>query len=563
MKPQPPFVWPEPRALENMCTYEYQPPFGELAFSSHSLFGIVSALTERGLDALECWLKGNLDLKVCLVVIVYPACATRQADLLRLLKTVERPGDKLFVHIHPLEKITDRGTNALCFLTPDSDVAHIVTGPSEDLGLHPQQKGQINFTFRADPALTEAFKRYFDWLWANSREITAKGVALIPDLLLPEGTEEGARQWQAYIDNCISAELPKDMRDVVAHVDPVTGDVKIRSEDGQEVAPPTEELGLAKLDQLAEQMARLYDKGALVSIDKLGRIPPLDAPLSPSLFGDASEIHKGNVTRKVSMRVSIIDEKTLKEIDKRRQGLRILLTKFTFALADNIRWMPITARKLFQSEVDRVDEEGQKLISDLLGGDIDAFIDAKRDGLVADINGMHAELGRSGKVTDRVINEVVKDLKDRLRKVQSVSFLPKLSYSVVSFSRTDNAMVSPWGQAFSLLADVAAFPRKALTDSFFLRGLKVPEDDLIEAMNVADDALLRNPRARGIKDRCKAELNLLTRIEKAPMESRVRCELVWRILNEDSIEAIDETLKKKEAEVSPNFGDGSDQAAAV
>src|SRR3984893_4467442 len=143
------------------------------------------------------------------------------------------------------------------------------------------------------------------------------------------------------------------------------------------------------------------------------------------------------------------------------------------------------------------------------------------------------------------------------------SFMPKLSYSVVSFSRTDNAIVSPWGQAFSLLADVAAFPRKALTGSFFLRGLKVPEDDLIEAMNVADDALLRNPRARGIKDRCKAELNLLTRIEKAPMESRVRCELVWRILNEDSIEAIDETLKKKEAEVSPNFGDGSDQAAAV
>ena len=178
MKPQPPFVWPEPRALENMCTYEHQPPFGELAFSSHSLFGIVSALTERGLDALECWLKGNVDLKVCLVVIVFPACATRQADLLRLLKTVERLGDKLFVHIHPLERITDRATNALCFLTPDSDVIHIVTGPSEDLGLDPRQKGQINFAFRADPAVTEAFKRYFDWLWANSRDITAKGAAL-------------------------------------------------------------------------------------------------------------------------------------------------------------------------------------------------------------------------------------------------------------------------------------------------------------------------------------------------------------------------------------------------
>jgi hypothetical protein len=191
--------------------------------------------------------------------------------------------------------------------------------------------------------------------------------------------------------------------------------------------------------------------------------------------------------------------------------LRVLLTKFTFGLADNIRWMPTTARKLFVSEVNRVNKEGQKLILDLLGGDIDAFIDANRTELVTDINGMHMELGRSGQVSDRVITEVVDNLKDRLRKVGSANSMPKLSYSVVRFSSTDNAIVSPWGQAFSLLADVAAYPRKVLTDSFFLRGLKVPEEALIEAMNVADDALLRDLRSRGIRDRCKAELNLLTR----------------------------------------------------
>src|ERR1700730_16593757 len=39
----------------------------------------------------------------------------------------------------------------------------------------------------------------------------------------------------------------------------------------------------------------------------------------------------------------------------------------------------------------------------------------------------------------------------------------------------------------------------------------------------------------------------LTRIEKAPMESRDRCELVWRILSDNSTEAIEETLKEKEA----------------
>ena len=123
----------------------------------------------------------------------YKKALARNAVLSCLLQTVKRLGKHKFsVYIRSLERITDRATNALCFLTAESDVAHIVTGPSEDLGLDPRQIGQINFTFRADAVLTEAFKRYFDWLWANSREITANSVALIPDLVLPEGTEEGA-----------------------------------------------------------------------------------------------------------------------------------------------------------------------------------------------------------------------------------------------------------------------------------------------------------------------------------------------------------------------------------
>jgi hypothetical protein len=83
------------------------------------------------------------------------------------------------------------------------------------------------------------------------------------------------------------------------------------------------------------------------------------------------------------MRVSVIDEKTLKEIDKRRQGLRTLLTKFTFSFADNMRWIPLAAKGLFESELKRIDEEGQKLISIVLKGDVNAFIKGKHDALVA------------------------------------------------------------------------------------------------------------------------------------------------------------------------------------
>lgn len=98
--------------------------------------------------------------------------------------------------------------------------------------------------------------------------------------------------------------------------------------------------------------------------------------------------------------------------------------------------------------------------------------------------------------------------------------MPTISYSKISFTSTDNERSSPWGQAFSLLADVAAFPRKALTDSFFFRGLKVSEDDLIEAMNVADDALCRDLRDRSIKERCRQELDMISQIEKEPIEPK-------------------------------------------
>ncbi|MBU2055532.1 MAG: hypothetical protein KJ936_08400 [Proteobacteria bacterium] len=544
LNPLPPFVWPEPRVLVEMCTYENQPPFSELAEKAHFLFGIVSALTIQGIDVLKTWMESNKDLKVSLIVMVYPTCATKQEDLSRLLELTERTSPRLSVHVCPLEWVTDRASNTLCCLAPDKDVVHIFTGSSEDFGLAPKNNGHINFVFRGAPVLVEGFKRYFDLLWANSREITAKGVAQIPDLVLPQGSEEGVRLWRDYMDACAGPEASGDTR---GEVDPDTGDVKIKDKDGKDITPPTEDGGLKKLDPLAEFVARLYEKGSLISVDKLSRIPPLDAPLDPNVFGDVSELQKGNVTRKVSMRVSIIDEKTLKEIDKRRQGLRTLLTKFTFGLADNMRWMPETARVLFESELKRINEEGQKLISVLLEGGVEKFIDAKRPALVKDINAMYAELGRSGQVTDDVIVRVIENLKERLGKAQSANFMPKLSYSVVSFASTDNAMVSPWGQAFSMLADVAAFPRKALTDSFFFRGLNVHEDILIEAMNVADDALCRDLRTRSIKDRCREELDLLSRIEKAPLESRDRCELVRRILAGDSIKLIDEELIKKES----------------
>ena len=406
VKPTVPFIWPEPRVREGITVYEHNPPFGELALGAISFFGVISALTSEGVDVLDAWLEQNHDLKASVVVAVYPTCATNRSDLDRLQALVECSAGRLTAHIWPLQQVTDRSLSALCFLAKDSGVVHITAGSSEHLGLDPWLGGHLNFVFRADPSLVEAFKRHFDWLWANSCEIRSGCATAIPDLVLPKGSEEGARIWQDYMNDLAGNPASDEMPRVVAHVNPETGDVTIESPEGDTVPTPTDELGITKLDPLADRVAHLYGQGTLVSIDKLSRIPPLDAPLDPSVFGDAAELIRGNVKRTVSMRVSVIDKKTLKDIETRRQGLRTLLTKFTFGLADNMRWMPTAARALFEAELDRINKEGQKLISDLICGNVNAFLKTKRETLVADLNAMYAQLGRPGQVTQDVIAKV-------------------------------------------------------------------------------------------------------------------------------------------------------------
>lgn len=406
--------------------------------------------------------------------------------------------------------------------------------------------GKINFVFCADPGLVDSFQRSFTWLWAQARDLLADGLPAIPELVLPEGSEEAARRWETFCYACLPGIENDEMPPETAQIDPETGAVSLVSRDNKTVIPPGEEVGLPQLDLLTDFLVRLYAKGMVVTIDKLSRIPPLDAPLNPAWFGDTTEIQRGNVRRKVSMRVSLIDEKTLKQIDKRRNALRVLLTKLSFGLADNVRWMPQAAQSLFETEIQRVNAEGQQLIADVLKGDVAAFIQGKRTALVADLTAMSREVGWQGEVPADAIAKVMESLTDRLTKAQAANFMPKLTYSPLHFGRTSNTWASPWGQAYALLSDIAAFPRKALTDFYFLRGLRVPTADVIEAMNVADDALLRAQATLTTRERCQVELDLLTRIEKAPLDPKEKRAFLWRIIEGDDPGAIAAVLESQE-----------------
>jgi hypothetical protein len=70
-------------------------------------------------------------------------------------------------------------------------------------------------------------------------------------------------------------------------------------------------------------------------------------------------------------------------------------------------------------------------------------------------------------------------------------------------------------------------------------------------MNVADDALLRGTTKWDIEDRCDVELDLILRIQEAPIASNHQCGLVWRIIQGTAISTVEadmEELKRKQHE---------------
>ncbi|MBK8915699.1 MAG: hypothetical protein IPM64_14085 [Phycisphaerales bacterium] len=580
IRPIPPYVWPEPRAFITDCRYKECPPFGDLVRNAQSLFGTVCAIDSDGVKLLEEWLEHDPSRCARLIAVVYPTCGTTQAALdslvwlvdklsinqqerraasfqavlfdetseswpwsdhqnNRIADRLESTVQRLDVHVCALPHLSDRTMNTLCLISRDAGNVHVVAGSGENFGLCSRRECDLNFVCRADAAAVEAFKRQFDWLWGRTSRITAEGAASIPELVVPPGSDEAAERWRRYEESC----KPTDPSDgVFVRVDRDSGGVELVDEAGTEIKSPTEELGLEKMCQTAERVARLYERGRLVTIDKQTRVPPLDAPVDPRLFGDDPGLSRGAVSRRVSMRVSILDDKMLKEINKHRTGVQTMLTRFTFALADGMRWIPCKAQALLEQELERISKNGTELIASYLKGGVEEFIKRKREALAHDINMMYQELRGSGQAPSHVIDRVTASIGDRLKRAQSGDLLPRLSYSLISFDRTENSRASPWGQACSMLSEIAAFPRRLKSDAFFLRGIMIDEEELLQSMNVAGDAILQRLEDRRIKERCKMELAFLDQAKAAAIDGKARCEIIWRLIDGEPVEALQDTL---------------------
>lgn len=536
--PTVPFVWPEPLVSAGVSQYETELPFEAVARSALSIFGVVSAIDALAVNWMEGYLSDNPQAQLRLVISIHPTCRTSEADLHELLRLVERHGDRVGFRVFPEESLLDRSSNLLCLCGADGHTA-ISVGPTENMGFATASASQANLVTAVNAATFEACRKWFDYLWGIAGPLRPEVAALMPRLVLPEGDVEAVQLWETYRQHCLARDSAAQPA-VSVVVDPRSGEVILLDENNHELASPTEAMGVPKLDPLSDAVARIFELGELVAVDKLSRIPPLEAPVKPEWFGVESFRQTGMVKSQTSIKVAPFDESTLKKIDRLRRVSGELLPRYSFALADGVRWMPKKAIPLFEAALTAANEDAKRLLGETIGDDIDAFLSSQYERIRNDAQRMYEGYHPGGKIPDSAVFNILDELKSRLDRTKGVKLIPMVAYSPVAFKPSQGSeWSSPWGQAFALLKGVAEFPRQAMTNRFFWQGIRTDEETLVNAMDVAGDDLVKDYGSRKAMQRAAHELGLIKELEDVPADPHDKCRALWDLLrtgNDQSLE---------------------------
>ena len=541
--PQMPFVWPDPYIEAGLMVGGTARSFEVAAHAALSVFGVVSAIDAKAVDWMEGFLNDRIETRLRLVISIHPTCRTSESDLNDLLRLVERHGDRAAFKVFPEVSLRDRSSNLLCLCGADGDLA-VSNGPTENLGFATASPSQANLASVVTAATFEACRKWFDYLWCMAGPLRPDSASSMPTLVLPQGDAEATRLWQDYRQRCLARESVAGPPVHLA-IDPESGELVLLDNNNDPIPSPTEAIGVPKLDPFADQVARVFELGVLVSVDRLSRIPPLEAPVKPEWFGVDSFRQTGMVRAQTSIKVAPFDEVTLKKIARLLAVTGDLLPRYSFALANGVRWMPKQAIPLFEAALTKANDDAKSLLGKAMPGDIESFLEAQRDRIRKDAQRMYVAFHPSGTIPENSVTDIMSELKARLDKTKSVKLIPTVAYSPVAFNPSQQSeWSSPWGQAFALLKGIAEFPRQAMTNNFFWRGISTDEDTLIQAMNVAGDRIVEEYGGRKAERRAEIDLEMIKQLESAVGEAEAKCRALWALITtgeDDNVVALIES----------------------
>jgi hypothetical protein len=555
----PPFLWPDTRYLAKHATYSEMPPMAAVVSDADLISGVLVDVSEGTLRWLHDLLILKTARRIRLIIMIAPACPTRETHLRSILALMEfhkgnsaRPLDVrvLAIPVHygedcrhaTLPPTTIQAHNT------KSDECWTCIGSVGDAGHGPIFPGSLNFVFRAEPAVRNAWRKWFGYLQAIAAPLNDH-TCRIPHLVPPQGSEEAALAWAKFMADCAqtgneNAATPK--------VDPETGEV---TADAEGNPPEAWDGGDTELDAMAEKFQEIYAAGSLVSVNELTRIKPLEIPVKAALLGQSSVKTVGALTQKQSFSLKVFDDVICKEIEKCRK-ITDLVELLSFPLSQGNRWLPNAAKPLLEREIEARNERGLHILIEAIGGKpndlapalddsveakqarsklidelIKTFIARAKETILADLNQMYRDLKRGDAVPQDKAEEVLKEVEMRLSAALDKRITPTCTYNLLAppdLSPSTNG--DNWIQPLCLLAAAAGKFREQLTDYYFDRGFSgkaFTKEEFLQTCNVFDDNIVAKPE----HDRAKAEIIKIKEIMDSETTPKEKCEAVWKLVS--------------------------------
>lgn len=528
--PPVPFVWPALRVTQGNARYASDLPFESVIEHAVAVFGVISAFDRQAIDWLEGLLADHPTVKLRIVFSIHPTCRTTESDLEEAIRMTERHGARVAFKMYPEWSLTDRGSNLLCFNHADGKL-FIATGPSDNLGFGRRSGSHANLVLTPDTSTFEACRKWFDGLWQISGDLRPEVVQIMPKLVLPQGDPEATALWEDFRKRCLEKATTgnKVVKEVV---DPETGEVTLVDGDGKELASPTDDIGAPKVDHFAERIVRLFDLGMLVTIDKRTRLPPLEAPIRPEWFDVDSFQQTGVVSTRTSIKIAPFDDKTLKSINKLMSAASELLPNYSYPLAKGVRWMPKAAIPLFEAALRSANERAKARLGNVVGKNINAFLEAQRDRIRADAQEMYARYHSDRQLSEYTVDDILEELKRRLGPTVGERLIPTVSYASVVFNpHHATGWGSPWSQALALLESIIRLPRETMPKPTPAESVLPVRSELSVAMDVLEDPIFTEYGTKEGLIRATHELQCLDDLlEIDEADDRTTCEAIWTLM---------------------------------
>jgi hypothetical protein len=491
-------------------------------------FAVIGQVDYRVIADLERFLNSNPKLRIQILACVYPASSTQEDTLAELLQLTEQLRPRLEANLLPIasDSETSPFTTVAC-VSKDNSQYRFWFENAKRLRISGDISGHFGMHIDADGAAFKMWLDRFVILRESAVPLTAL-TARVPRLVPARGSLEAAESWRAYLDSC--CELGSSCLPPPTNAEGAKEVTQERT--NAAVERMCRDAGIEPPDSLAPTLASILSKGHIVTINKSSRTPPLELPVKAEWLGVESLRSVGLLSRETKYRLRIFDDKTHKDLNNRRKGVTTLLKRLSFPIAENLHWMPHAAKPLFQKEWNRLEDEAQAIIHGLIGNDASTLAKRRRQAIEKDANQFYHEFHPNETIDAETVAKIMTGLEDRLRSAVSGDYLPGVSYASISFvPGPESTHVSNWAHARTLLVAIAKFVREAITDSYFFRGYRVPQEEIITAMNVADDCIvhhLSNPRARALAD---DQLGAIAQIDADELLSdRQKCEKLLAII---------------------------------